>query len=69
MIRIPGATTAALEASNRYLDAAEPISADLRALRLAVAESRELDSRIPFGLSAAATSKWAPTSTPSWRSR
>ena len=52
MIRIPGATAAALEASNRYLDAAEPISADLRALRLSVAEPRELDGLLEGFLSA-----------------
>jgi hypothetical protein len=44
MLRIPGATAAALEASNRYLDpAAEPLSSDLVALGLRVAHPAELD--------------------------
>lgn len=44
MIRIPGGTAAALEASNRYLSPAETLSGDLVALGLRVAEPAELDA-------------------------
>ena len=43
MVRIPAAAAAALEASNRYLDATESLSADLAALGLRVAEPVGLD--------------------------
>lgn len=43
IIRVSGLTAAALEASNRYLDAREPLSGDLTALGLHVAQPAELD--------------------------
>ena len=47
MIRIPGATADALEDSNRYLSLAqEPISRELAALGLRVAEPAELDAML-----------------------
>jgi hypothetical protein len=42
MIRIPDAAAAVLEASNRYLDRREPLSADLAALGLRIAAPAEL---------------------------
>lgn len=44
MVRIPGATAAALEASNRYLGPAEMLSSDLIALGFPVTAPAELDS-------------------------
>jgi hypothetical protein len=44
MIRIPDGTAAALEASNRYLDATESVSADLAALGQGVAAPAAVDS-------------------------
>ena len=44
MVRIPGATAAALEATNRYIDATEPLSGDLAALGVPAAMSGGLDA-------------------------
>jgi hypothetical protein len=44
MVRIPGATAAALEATNRYIDATEPLSGDLAALGVPAAMSAGLDA-------------------------
>ncbi|MGH6920683.1 MAG: hypothetical protein ACREJ0_23610, partial [Geminicoccaceae bacterium] len=52
MIRVPGGTAAALEASNRYLKPAETLSGDLVALGLRVAEPAELDGLLEEFLSA-----------------
>ena len=52
MVRIPDATAAALEASNRYLDATESLSADLAALGLRVAEPAGLDGLLEGFLAA-----------------
>jgi predicted ATPase len=53
MVRIPGATAAALDASNRYLDpAAEPLSGELAALGLPIAEPAELDALLAGFLAA-----------------
>jgi hypothetical protein len=52
MVRVPHATAAALEASNRYLDATELLSGDLAALGLRVAEAAELDALLEGFLSA-----------------
>jgi hypothetical protein len=52
MVRIPDAMTSALEASNRYLDAMESLSADLAALGLRVAAAAELDALLKGFLAA-----------------
>ena len=53
MIRIPGATAAALETSNRYLNPVEePLSGELAALGLRVAEPAELDGLLEGFLAA-----------------
>jgi hypothetical protein len=44
LIRIPGATAATLEGSNRYVDAMEPLSHDLAALGICPENSAELDA-------------------------
>jgi hypothetical protein len=44
LIRIPGATVAALAASNRYIDATEPLSGDLTALGIPAGRSAGLEA-------------------------
>jgi hypothetical protein len=52
MIRMPDATAAALEASNRYLEATEPLLGDLAALGLRVVVPAELDALLEGCLAA-----------------
>jgi hypothetical protein len=52
MIQVSGLTAAALEASNRYLDASESLSGDLTALGLRVGQPAELDGLLEEFLTA-----------------
>ena len=58
LVRIPGATAAELEASNRYVDATRPISVDLAALGIPAGALPGLDGLLAGFLWAGHGSGW-----------